>query len=127
MKLKPYVFYIESFDGDSHTGVYVEDKDNLFYYIEYSWYVYRGIHGPYKTKEELYKGLSYYIYDSNFYKRIKRFSSNVDFTSIYNYDNITFDDFDRLCKLNSSLYTIDDQGTELIKDNSNGRLEYYSI
>jgi len=59
----PKVFYIdvnyERAGEDvfrTHLGTYIE-FDSYYWWIESSWYIYRGLHGPYKEPDEIFDTL----------------------------------------------------------------------
>ena len=45
-------FFINKRNYPSHTLTILEEKDEYFWF-EYSWFDYRGIHGPFGSKEEI--------------------------------------------------------------------------
>ena len=124
---EPFVFFIKSFTNHTHTGCYYRDSTG-WYWVEYSWYFYRGIHGPFKEKTEIFEHLNNMLSNSSYYHNIKVFNSNVNFLPIYKSENITSEEFLKCCYENASFYDSDkDQAGTLIKDNESGKLTYFSI
>lgn len=125
-KIEAYVYYLEGFDESSHSACYYNDSTG-WYWIEYSWYINRGIHGPFKDKKELFSHLNNVLSFSSYFHNIKVFNSNVNFLPIYKSDEISVQNFLDCCYKNASFYTLDDQDSDLVKDNEQGQLTPYSI
>lgn len=124
---RPYVWFIESFEGNQHAAVYAKTRYGWIW-VEYSWYIYRGIHGPYSSKKELFDNIMLYIKLDEYYKdKIRVTNTNVNFLPLLKLDIITINDFMNCCYENANYYELDTQPSESLEDNKTGQQSYYRI
>ena len=98
MGLNPRAFYIEGNDA-THSAVYYEDEGKIFWF-EYSWNVYRGIHGPYNNVDRFFEILlQQHIANQKTYKTVKFLNKSFNVEALVNLNtDIKSNDFINIAK-----------------------------
>lgn len=97
MRYRPEVVYVETIlpnkEPQTHTFVYFEEpKARGWYWFEYAWYMYCGLHGPFTSKNSLFNIIKQRITKDLGYKLVlwKEVKSSV-FQKLLSIDPITVD------------------------------------
>lgn len=125
-KVRPYVWFIEGYEGNQHAGVYAKTV-NGWIWIEYSWFIHRGIHGPYSNKDQLFFDMFTIVNNTSDYKdKLRVFNSNVNFLPLLKLDTIKCKDFMDCCYENANYYELTQQ-PKAFENNKTGQQSYYKI
>ena len=76
--IKAYALYVESFNERSHMLSYYVDENKRWYWIEYSWWYYRGIHGPFSEKKYLFNHIENMFNNTDYKNYIHIANYDVD-------------------------------------------------
>lgn len=104
ININAYVFFIESFNNRTHASCYYSENKDEWYWFEYSWYWYAGIHGPFPSKKELFININDMVRCSDYKDYIKVANLNVNVDKILKLDLIRPKDFMDICYEGAKFY-----------------------